>query len=165
MKIIDRNGRLFGKISVIDLLVLIVVIVLAAALYMKRNVMEHTSPATPTVPITYEVKIPGVYDYDLDMYRVGDQVHSTDNDIGNAIGTIAEIRTEPYRIGATYVDGTYNYPEVEGRYDLYLTLEGQGLITDGRYYINRTYEINVNSYRYIYTMFVNTECVITGILS
>ena len=33
MKIIDRNGRLFGKISVIDLLVVAVVVVLAAALY------------------------------------------------------------------------------------------------------------------------------------
>ena len=32
MKIIDRNGRLFGKISVIDVLVIAVVLVMAAAL-------------------------------------------------------------------------------------------------------------------------------------
>ena len=35
MKIIDGNGRLFGKISVIDVLVILVVAVLAAALYFK----------------------------------------------------------------------------------------------------------------------------------
>lgn len=164
-KIVDRQGRLFGKISIIDLLVILVVVVLAVALYMKRNVMEHTSPAAPTTSIVYEIKIPGVRNDTLEMYQVGDQVYDTDNDSGNAIGTITEIRTAPYQIGATYADGTYNYPEVEGRSDVYLTLEGQGLISDGRYYVNRTYEINVNSYRNIYTKYVTTECVITEIFS
>ncbi len=37
MKMIDRNGRIFGKISVIDLVVVAVVVVLAAALYFKSN--------------------------------------------------------------------------------------------------------------------------------
>ena len=37
MKIIDHNGRLFGKISVIDLLVVAVVVVMAAALHFKRS--------------------------------------------------------------------------------------------------------------------------------
>ena len=37
MKIIDRNGRLFGKISVIDVLVIAVVLVMAAALFFKNN--------------------------------------------------------------------------------------------------------------------------------
>ena len=35
MKLIDREGRLFGKISIIDVLVLAVVIVMAVALYVK----------------------------------------------------------------------------------------------------------------------------------
>ncbi len=164
-KIMDRQGRLFGKISIIDLLVILVVVVLAVALYMKRNVMEHTSPVTPTTSIVYEVKIPGVRNDILEMYQIGDEVYDTDNNSGSPIGTITDIRTEPYQIGATYTDGTYNYPEVEGRSDVYLTLEGQGLITDGRYYVNRTYEVNVNSYRNIHTKYVVTECVITEILS
>ena len=41
MKMIDRNGRIFGKISVIDLVVAAVVVVLAAALYFKSN-QVHT---------------------------------------------------------------------------------------------------------------------------
>ena len=32
MKLMDKNGRLFGKISVIDVVVVLVVLVMAAAL-------------------------------------------------------------------------------------------------------------------------------------
>lgn len=56
MKIIDRNGRLFGKISVIDVIVILAVIVMAAAIYVKTHkpqtgsnveidLMENTSDA------------------------------------------------------------------------------------------------------------------------
>ncbi len=165
MKIIDRQGRLFGKLSVIDLLVIAIVVVLAAAFYLKRNVKEHTSPTTPTTSITYEVKIPGVREELVEQFTVGDAVYDQDNDSGNAIGTITEIRVEPYVLNATLTDGSYTTAEVEGRSDVYLTLEGSGLISGGRYYVNRTYEINANSYRYIYTKYVKCECVITEILS
>ena len=37
MKIIDRNGRLFGKISVIDVIVILAVIVMAEANYDKTH--------------------------------------------------------------------------------------------------------------------------------
>ena len=37
MKLMDKNGRLFGKISVIDVVVVLVVLVMAAALYVKNN--------------------------------------------------------------------------------------------------------------------------------
>ena len=43
-KIIDRNGRLFGFISVIDLLVIVVVAVMGFALYTKNTQMALTSP-------------------------------------------------------------------------------------------------------------------------
>ena len=39
-KIIDRNGRLFGFISVIDLLVIVVVAVMGFALYTKLSLIH-----------------------------------------------------------------------------------------------------------------------------
>ena len=41
MKVIDNNGRLFGKISLIDVLAVLVVLALGAALYVKSN-QPHT---------------------------------------------------------------------------------------------------------------------------
>ena len=54
-KLIDREGRLFGKISVIDLLVVLAVLVLAAAFYTKNNTLEPTATAQAGTPITFTV--------------------------------------------------------------------------------------------------------------
>lgn len=43
-KIIDKNGRLFGVISIIDVAVLLVVAVMALALYVRGT---GASPAPP----------------------------------------------------------------------------------------------------------------------
>ena len=68
MKIIDRNGRLFGKISVIDLIVVAVVIVMAFALYVKTNHNEITSTTTPDTPITYQIQLFRVYPFLADSW-------------------------------------------------------------------------------------------------
>lgn len=163
MKIIDKQGRLFGKVSVIDLVVIAVVVILAAALYLKQTQKVHVSPTTPTTGIVYEVKIPSVREEALDAFQVGDRVYDQDNDSGNAIGTITEVRLEPYRASTTTTDGSYHIYEVEGRKDVYLTLTAEGLVSNGRYYVNRTYEVSVNSYRNIYTKYIQCECIVTEI--
>ena len=55
MKIMDKNGRLFGKISVIDVLVILVVAVMAFALYVKNNTLSVTSTSAPGTTITVTV--------------------------------------------------------------------------------------------------------------
>ena len=46
-KLIDENGRLFGLVSVIDVAVIVVVAVLAVALYTKDSAMPIASAADP----------------------------------------------------------------------------------------------------------------------
>ena len=69
MKLIDRNGRLFGKVSVIDLIVVAVVLVLAVALNMKNNHLSHTSTSVTNDPITYQVLVSGSRNYVADAIR------------------------------------------------------------------------------------------------
>ena len=61
MNFIDRNGRLFGKISVIDVLVIGVVLVMAAALFFKNN-QAHTGMSVTEQDITFQVRARGVDD-------------------------------------------------------------------------------------------------------
>ena len=56
MKVMDHNGRLFGKISIIDVLVVLVVIALAGALYVKSS-RPHTGTSVATQTITYQVLV------------------------------------------------------------------------------------------------------------
>lgn len=56
MKIIDKNGRLFGKLNLIDLAVIVVIVVVVAALGMKLFGNDAVEAVTsPDVNITYHV--------------------------------------------------------------------------------------------------------------
>ena len=49
MKILDRDGRLFGKISIIDVIVILVVAVLALAIYVTVSYTHLTLPTIYSV--------------------------------------------------------------------------------------------------------------------
>ena len=71
-KIIDRNGRLFGFISVIDLLVIVVVALMGFALYTKNTQMAITSTNTADQTITYQILASGIRTYVAEAVREGD---------------------------------------------------------------------------------------------
>ena len=161
-KIIDDKGRVFGRISIIDFIVIAIVIVLGIAVYLKFNVLEVTSNSAET-PITYEIKISGIRDYTIDGIQTGDILFDLNNDSGVSIGTIVSIASAPAQAASERLDGTFVIGNVEGRYDLTLTVEATGLESSGRYFINRTYEINANSIRTFYTKYCTFSATIMEI--
>ena len=166
MKIIDRNGRLFGKISIIDLVVIAVVIVMAFALYVKTNHNEITSTTTSNTPITYQMLVRGVRTYVADAVRVGDHVYDQDrNSGGGSLGVITDIEIQPGAKLAEFKDGTIDTVPVEDGVDMLLTIQGEGLISEGRYVLNRVYDLGVNSSRNFCTMYAQFTGSIYAILS
>lgn len=150
MKIIDRDGRLFGKISVIDVLVIAVVLVMAAALYFKNN-QAHTGAAVTEQAITFQVRARGVDRYVADAIRVGDGLYDQNySSGGRALGEITAVqveRTPGTKLADQLTDGTAAMFEAEDTVDLLLTVEGSGLVTDRSYSINRVYDLGINSSR------------------
>ena len=59
-KIIDKNGRLFGVISIIDVAVLLVVAVMALALYVRGN-RSVTGTTLSDELISFQMVIDDVY--------------------------------------------------------------------------------------------------------
>jgi hypothetical protein len=159
-KIIDERGRLFGKISVIDVLVIIVVAVLALAAYTKFRVIDNTNTTTKTVPVTYTVKIQSIREGTANALRAGDAFFTK-----NAIpaGTIQFVEITPSRVLSGLADGTYVIAPVEGRVDALITVEAQCSITNDRYYVDRTYELNVNTDQTYHTKYVEIYGNITEI--
>lgn len=150
MKMIDRNGRLFGKISVIDVLVIAVVLVMAAALYFKNN-QAHTGTAVTEQAITFQVRARGVDNYVADAIRVGDGLYDQNySSGGRALGEITDIRVERTpgtKLADQLTDGTAAMFEAEDTVDLLLTVRGSGLVTGRSYSINRVYDLGINSSR------------------
>ena len=126
MKLIDRNGRLFGKISVIDILVVLIVAVMAAALHFK-NSQVITGTKVPDTPITYQVTVQGVRSYVADAIQehdlLFDQSHSSDG----SLGEIVEIRRGEGHRMVEMIDGTIGLLPIKDGADLVLTIRGSGL--------------------------------------
>lgn len=153
MKIIDQNGRLFGKISVIDLLVIAVVAVLAVALNFKNN-QSHTGTSVQEEKITFQILVRGVRSYVADSIAINDSIYDQNySSGGRALGKITDIRVErdPGTVVSAISDGTVVLAEAEGAVDLLLTVEGTGLINGKSVSVNRIYDLGVNSSRSYYT--------------
>ena len=150
-----------GKFNIIDAVVIVVIVVLIAGAVYKFRGLEKTSTNTSMETVSYEMTIESLRDYAFNNLQVGDTVF--DYTPSKAIGTITNIEwkdaVEPfYTIDGQTVDGT-----VENRYDAVVTLEAQASQTDGVYFIDRTYELCVNSNRKIYTKYADCTATITGI--
>ena len=152
MKLMDQNGRLFGKISVIDVLVIGVVLVLAAALNFKGN-QTQTGTAVTNETITYQVLVSGTRSFVVDAIEVGDTMYDLDHASGGTLGRITDIKTAEGTKFAELADGTVGMVPAEDCVNLILTVEGQGVISDGRCLINRVYDLGVNSSRNYYTKY------------
>lgn len=157
-KWIDERGRILGKVSLIDIFAVVFVLAMAFAFYLRFFANETTATrADGNDTFTYTVKIDTVRQWSVDGLHVGETLWDSDN--GTVLGTITAISPTPATAEVTLVDGTMKTIEKENRYDIYLTIEADGLITEtGRCFASRTYEIGVNTPIYFYTKY----CSVVG---
>ena len=147
MKLIDKNGRLFGLISVIDVIVILVVAVMAVALYLKTNTKTHTSTSVQNDTITYQVLARAVPEYVVDAVHEGDKIYDNDRASGGCLGEITAIEVGEGTELTKFADGTMGLAPAEGTVNLLLTIQGSGLVDEGRYMLNRVYDLGVNAGR------------------
>ena len=162
MKLIDENGRLFGKISIVDVLALLAAAAVVAAVYGKGH-MPQTGSVTLN-PIVYQLRLENQPQYLVDALRVGDQMFDRERSTGGSLGTITAIEVTDGSTQGTLLDGTYGAFPTEERYNVLLTIESEGMIAaDGAVALNRIYDIGVNSSRYFNTKYANFIGTIAGI--
>ena len=157
MKIMDKNGRLFGKISIIDVVVVLVVAVMAVGLYVKSNTKNITA-STEDETITYQVMVNAIPDYMAEALKEGDPVYE-DGVYGDSLGKVTAIEiTDGDRL-AGLPNGTLEMLPVEGTVNMLVTIEGKGIVDEGNYMLNRIYNLGINSARTFctqYTQFTGT---------
>lgn len=144
---IDSNGRVFGLISIIDVVVIFAIFALVGGVYLKTVVLEETGKTTRDVKIqaSFEARI--VPEYLAEALQIGDEIYDKDHESGGPIGVITNIEiTEPRAI-AELTDGTVSFVTSNSDINILVTIEGAGSVTDGRYSFNRIYELGINSAR------------------
>ena len=163
MKIIDNNGRIFGKVSIIDGLVVLVVIVMAFALHAKNNTLSVTSAGDSGSTITFTALAENLDLQVADAVAVGDKMYDKDHSTGGAIGKITRIERQDATKTEKLKDGTYACLTNADGCNLLITVECTGTVTDGRYSINRVYELGVNANRSFYTPYAAFNAIVTEI--
>lgn len=125
MKIIDRKGRLFEKVSIIDLTIVVVVVLAAIFLYRfifgGSTVMEAEDQKET---ITYTVEFQKVNEAFGDMPQPGGAAFNSSKSY--FIGTIVGSETMPYVAAVeNYGEGSFELAEHEGLYTVLLTIEAE----------------------------------------
>lgn len=130
MKIIDRKGRLFGKVSLLDVLIVAVVAAVAVIGYQMLFGNQTTSTGEEgRKTIRYTVEMREVRATILDMPEEGGAAFNSSRNYH--IGNIHSWRSEPYQEAVpNYDEGTYEWVERSDEYLLYLTIEAQAVVSD-----------------------------------
>jgi len=149
-KVIDDRGRLFGLVSFIDIIVLIVAAVLVAAFLVRGNIYTPMTTVN-TMNITYTVRISSVRDTNANLLRPGDGLYNRENGIN--MGTIREVEVVPATFPADLIDGTVVLGDVAERYDVYLTVDVDASFSNGRFYASRVIELSANAEYRLFTKF------------
>ncbi|MDD7352213.1 DUF4330 domain-containing protein [Peptoniphilus sp. AGMB00490] len=158
MKIIDKKGRLFGLINIVDLLVIILILALVAVGVKRFGTKAAVGEAsTKKGVITAEVK--DVRDVTANNIKVGDKIF--DYDKGTYLGKIVAAEVEPYKDKTEYQGKFYN-SEVPGKYRVIMTIDADVKETEDFYQVG-TEQIRIGAEMRIKNKNITTFMTILGI--
>jgi len=133
---IDNQGRIRGRVSIIDIVIVVAILALVAG-FVYRRATPHISDifrSEEPFYVTFEVnRIRGIITEDSVI--IGESIfrqHATHH----ALGTIVHIEHLPATEIMRRTDGTAVLATMEGRYSLRITIEATGNITPSGYFVN-----------------------------
>ena len=158
MKIIDKKGRLFGLINIVDLLIIVLLLALVAV-GVKRfgNKAAVGEATTKKGVITAEIK--DVRDVTAKNVKVGDPIY--DYDKGTLIGKILTAQVEPYKDKTEY-QGKFFNAEVPDKYRVIVTLDADVKETQDFYQVG-TEQIRIGAEMRIKNKSITSFMTILGI--
>ncbi len=136
--IIDKKGKLFGKVSIIDLLIILVIIVIGI-LASKVLMSSNDSKALDTIYYTVEFK--EVNQDFIDEIKKDTPVFDAIK--YKAIGRVDNYEVKPFtRILKDHEEGAFREVEVEDKYNVYLKVKADAVLTESTISVNN-YEIRI----------------------
>ncbi len=126
MKIIDKKGKIFGFINIIDLVVILIlgiVIVGGVSRFRKAapQIVEQNQKALIELEVS-EIRQPSV-----DGLQVGDELFHYDK--GQYFGKIVDIKIENFKEAVSTSDGKIVLADVPGKYNALVYVEANAVDT------------------------------------
>ena len=168
-KFIDRDGRVFGKISVVDLLVLAFLILAGVSLYLKLNVLDTTQTVQPPAPssmptIQIQVTASNIADYVAEALQIGDEVYDQGNFDAGVLGVITDIQIQDSSYLREMAGGRLTpVAGAEDYCNAVLTLECHYTESNGFVLLNGDYPVGFNASRTFNTKYALFSGAITRV--
>jgi len=152
----DKNGRLFGKISIIDLFVVLLIIAIAAGIVFRFGFSGSVARNDEST-IAYTVKINRVRQFTLDYHLQGIGSRVYDRFSGNPIGVVTAVRYESYFENHRMPDGSIVNVELPGFLTIYVDIETRGFTTDRAIFTEESFELRVGGTLGLWFRYVNVN--------
>ena len=156
----DKNGKIKGKVSIIDILVvllIIAVIVGIAARYGSRI----TSSVKSDKQFEYVLKIENVRKYTVDALEKRGRV--TNKKSEKDLGEIVNVETIPGTLQSTTASGEIKFSDLPERYTCMVTIRATGKESDDNYIMEDSTELSVGRNTELYSKYVKTSGNITSV--
>lgn len=164
--IIDEKGKLFSKISIIDLALILLLVFAIAFVGFKVLGIGGNNKIANSKAEPYEItfKVSGIRQVSVDALKksVGKPV----SDAWSAkLGKLKKIESiEPYKTTAVKDDGTLVEVEMPEKYVVTLVLEVEGIKTDDSIMLENKRKFSVGSSMILSTKEIAAETIITKII-
>ena len=150
----DKNGKICGKISIIDIFVVLIVVLAAFGISM-RFLSAPAKNAKETIRVSFVVEVEGIRKYSVDaLSKKGNVI---DIKRKYLVGEIKDFEFEPQKKEAFDANGEIVYAEVPERYTARVTVESDCKQTENGYYVGDNTEISVGSDIEIATKYANSS--------
>ena len=151
--IINKEGKLFGKISIVDIFVVIAILVAAFGIY-TRFVAGNEKVDVKNTTIEYQIRVKKVRAATVEAFKKGGPL--TDTQTKEPMGEIVNVETTPVFEEQALVDGSVAVTEVKDRYNVILTVRTEGSANETGYYTAKNKSLHINSGFVIANKFAET---------
>ncbi|MBO5136049.1 MAG: DUF4330 domain-containing protein [Clostridia bacterium] len=152
--LINKEGKLFGKVSIIDIFALLLVVVMALGIYMKFfRTVETTTVENCT--IEYEFKVTDLRMYSVTALQQSEKIF--DEKTKEYMGEIVNVEYSPSVQKAELADGRVVMTEAPDKYDAVVTIRVKGGVNNAGYFTEENKAICAGSKCITKTKFAKTE--------
>lgn len=155
--ILDKNGKIGGKLNIVDAAAILLVIVIIAGICVRFG-SKFTTAVESSETFEYVIKIQGIREYTVDALEKGGIV--TDKNSDEILGKIKDVQVEGAYDTRETADGQIVDVEIPEKYNCYVTIEAEGKESDDVYIMSDTTELSVGKSIDLYTRYCQTSGVI-----
>lgn len=159
--LLDEKGRLFGKISIIDIGVLLLIAVLLGGVYYKFFMVDKNSNAAKFDTIEYKILVEEVRQQSVDAIEIGADIYDVKTD--TPMGKIVSKEALPATEQLTKADGTMVIAEKPGKFNVLVTIQVPGVETKYGFRANGRMDLNRESQQVMDTRMIILETKIVDV--